>query len=50
LVIKLYQNESYGDWLGRCGLDSTGLGQVLVAFCWECGDETSGSFATFLVN
>jgi hypothetical protein len=43
------QNGSYGDWLGGCGLDSTGLGQGPVAGCCECGDEPSGSCATELV-
>jgi hypothetical protein len=31
------------------GLDSTGSGQGTVANCCECGDESSGSFATELV-
>jgi hypothetical protein len=44
------QNGSSGDWLGGCGLDSTGSGQVLVAGCGECGDEPSGSCATELVS
>jgi hypothetical protein len=43
------QNESYGDWLGGCGLDSTGSGQGPLAGCCECGDEPSGSCATELV-
>jgi hypothetical protein len=29
--------------VGVCGLDSSGLGQVLVADCSECGNEPSGS-------
>jgi hypothetical protein len=33
-----------------CGLDSTGLGQGLVAGCCECGDKPSGSCATELVS
>jgi hypothetical protein len=37
-----------GDWLGGCGLDSTGSGQGPVAGCCECGDEHSGSCATEL--
>jgi hypothetical protein len=44
------QNGSYGDWLGGCGLDSTGSGQGPVAGCYECGDEPSGSCATELVS
>jgi hypothetical protein len=44
------QNGSSGDWLGGCGLDSTGSGQGPVAGCCECGDETSGSCATELVS
>jgi hypothetical protein len=44
------QNGSYGDWLGGCGLDSTGSGQRPVAGCCECGDEPSGSCATELVS
>jgi hypothetical protein len=40
------------EWiLGRlasgCGLDSTGSGQGPVAGCCECGDEPSGSCATY---
>jgi hypothetical protein len=43
------------EWiLGRlawgCRLDSTGLGQGLVAGCCECGDEPSGSCATELLS
>jgi hypothetical protein len=33
------QNGSWGDWVGGCGLDSTGSGQGPVAGCCECGDE-----------
>jgi hypothetical protein len=44
------QNGSWGDWLGGCGLHSTGSGQGPVAGCCECGDEPSGSCATELVN
>jgi hypothetical protein len=44
------QNESSGDWLGGCGLDSTGSGQVSVAGCGEYGDEPSGSCATELAS
>jgi hypothetical protein len=43
------QNGSSGDWLGGCGLDSTGSGQGPVAGCCECGDEPSGSCAMELV-
>jgi hypothetical protein len=43
------QNGSYRDWLGGCGLDSTGSGQGPVAGCCECGVEPSGSCATELV-
>jgi hypothetical protein len=43
-------NGSSGDWLGGCGLDSTGTGQGPVAGCCECGDEPSGSCATELVS
>jgi hypothetical protein len=35
--------------LGGCGQDSTVSGQVPVAGCCECGDESSGSCATELV-
>jgi hypothetical protein len=38
------------DWLGGCGLNSTGSGQGPVAGCCECGDEPSGSCATELVS
>jgi hypothetical protein len=44
------QNGSYGDWLGVCGLNSTGSGQGPVAGCCQCGDEPSGSCATELVS
>jgi hypothetical protein len=44
------QNGSWGDWLGGCGLNSTGSGQGPVAGCCECGDEPSGSCATELVS
>jgi hypothetical protein len=44
------QNGSSGDWLGGCGLDSTGSGQGPVAGCCECGDEPSGSCAMELVS
>jgi hypothetical protein len=44
------QNGSWGDWLGGCGLDSTGLRQGPVADCYECGDESSRSCATELVR
>jgi hypothetical protein len=44
------QNGSEGDWLGGCGLDSTGSGQGPVAGCFVCGDEPSGSCATELVS
>jgi hypothetical protein len=44
------QNGSWGDWLGGCGLDSTGSGLGPVAGCCECGDEPSGSCATELVS
>jgi hypothetical protein len=40
------QNGTLGDWLGGCGLDSTGSGQGPVAGCCECGDEPSGSCVT----
>jgi hypothetical protein len=43
------QNETWGDWLGGCGLDSTSSGQGPVASCCECGDDPSGSCATELV-
>jgi hypothetical protein len=33
-----------------CGLDSTVSGQGPVAGCCECGDESSGSCVTELVN
>jgi hypothetical protein len=49
-VGRLDQNRSSGDWLGGCGLDSTGSGQGPVAGCCECGDEPSGSCATELVS
>jgi hypothetical protein len=39
-----------GDWLGVCGLDSTGSGQGPVAGCCESGDEPSGSCATELIS
>jgi hypothetical protein len=42
--------SEWGDWLGGCGLDSTGSGQGPVAGCCECGDEPSGSCATELVS
>jgi hypothetical protein len=35
---------------GGCGLDSTISGQGPVAGCCECGDEPSGSCATYLVS
>jgi hypothetical protein len=35
---------------GGGGLDSTGSGQGLVAGCFECDDEPSGSCATELVS
>jgi hypothetical protein len=38
------------DWLGECGLDSTGSGRGPMAGCCECGDEPSGSCATELVS
>jgi hypothetical protein len=44
------QNGSSGNWLGGCGLDSTGSGQGPVAGCCECGDESSGSCATEIVS
>jgi hypothetical protein len=44
------KNGSKGDWLGGCGLDSTGTGQGPVAGCCECGYEPSGSCATELVS
>jgi hypothetical protein len=44
------QNGSYGDWLGGCGLHSTGLGQGPVAGCCGCGDEPPGSCAKELVS
>jgi hypothetical protein len=47
---KMGSNGSWGDWLRRCGVDSTGSGQGPVAGCCECGDETSGSCATELVH
>jgi hypothetical protein len=49
-VGKWDQNGSYADWLGGCGLDSTGSGQGPVAGCGECGDEPLGSCATALVS
>jgi hypothetical protein len=39
-----------GRLVGRCELDSTGLGQGPVAGCCECGDEPSGSCATELIS
>jgi hypothetical protein len=36
--------------LGRCGLDSTGSGQVHVTSCCECGDEPLGYCAKELVS
>jgi hypothetical protein len=36
--------------LGGCGLDSTGSGQGPMSGCCECGDEPSGSCATYLVS
>jgi hypothetical protein len=42
--------DLYGDWLGGCGLDSTGSEQGPVAGCCECGDEPSGSCTTELVS
>jgi hypothetical protein len=35
---------------GVCGVNSTGSGQRPVAGCFECGDESSGSGATELVD
>jgi hypothetical protein len=49
-VVRWDQNVSAGDWLGGCGLDSTGSGQGQVAGCCECGDEPSSSCATELVS
>jgi hypothetical protein len=43
------QNGSWGDWLGGCGLNSTGSGQGPVAGCCERGDEPSDSCTTELV-
>jgi hypothetical protein len=43
------RNGSYGDWLGVCGLDSTGSGHGPLAGCGACGVEPSGSCATELV-
>jgi hypothetical protein len=42
--------DQKGDWLGGCGLDSTGSGQGLVAGCSECSNEPSGSCTTELVS
>jgi hypothetical protein len=47
---KMGSDGSSGDWLGGCGLDSTGSGQGPVAGCGKCGDEPSGSCATELVS
>jgi hypothetical protein len=44
------QNGSQGDWLGGCGVDSSGSGEGPLAGCCECGDETSASGATELVG
>jgi hypothetical protein len=44
------KSGSWGDWLGGCGLDSTGSEQGPVAGCCECGDESSGSCAMELVS
>jgi hypothetical protein len=44
------QSGCYGDWIGVCGLDSTGSGQGPVAGCCQSGDEPSGSCATELVS
>jgi hypothetical protein len=49
-VYKVLVGKPEGNWLGGCGLDSTGSGQGPVAGCCECGDEPSGSFATELVS
>jgi hypothetical protein len=38
------------EWLGGCGLDTTGSGYGLVACCCECGEEPSGSCAKELVS
>jgi hypothetical protein len=44
------QKGSEGDWLGVCGLDSTGSGRGPVVGCCECDDEPLGSCAIELVN
>jgi hypothetical protein len=44
------QNGSWGDQLPWCGVDSTGLGEGLVAGSSECSDETSGSSAREFVS
>jgi hypothetical protein len=49
-VGKWDKNGSSGDWLGGCGLGSTGSGQGPVAGYCECGDEPSGSCAPELVS
>jgi hypothetical protein len=43
------QNGPLRDWLGECGVDSSGSGLGTLAGCCECGDEPSGSGATDLV-
>jgi hypothetical protein len=37
------QDGSYGNLLGRCGVDSPGSGRGLLEGCCEHSDELSGS-------
>jgi hypothetical protein len=43
-------NGSWGDWLGKCRVESAGPGYGLVASCCESGDEPSASCATDLIS
>jgi hypothetical protein len=45
-----YQNGSYKDWLGKCGVDSAGSRKGLVLYSCELGDEPSDSGTTQLVG
>jgi hypothetical protein len=47
---RMWENGIRMDWLGVCGLDSTGSGQGPMAGCCECRDEPSGSCVTELVG
>jgi hypothetical protein len=38
----IYSNESYGNRVGTCGLDTSGSGHGLVAGSCEHGNEPSG--------